>query len=137
MTGKTLCKPNVDDSREPPVAQPAEGTSYWGLLGMLLIGGVIGGAFYMKGHLPPQVQAYLGGPLVKTMGGTEYEMVSTTERDERDSMGSSGRTLSADPRMKPASKSTYAQEATDDWDDDDGWDDDDDGWGDKWSEDMQ
>ena len=49
---------------------------------MLLIGGVFGGVFYLKGHLPPEVQAYLGLGLTKTSSGVEYEMVPMQSRDE-------------------------------------------------------
>jgi len=138
-TGDFKCLPDVDKSSTPVSAQPSESGGFWGLLGMLMIGGVVGGMFYMKGYLPPQVQAYLGGTITKTHGGSEYEMVAMQNRDE--SLGVTDAPIDARMASHRAEEeeasmemTTFAQEDPEDWGDDDGWGDDDDGWGDKWSE---
>lgn len=110
---------------------PPESGGFWGFLGVLMIGGVVGGMVYMKGHLPPQVQAYLGGPATKTHGGSEYEMVPMQARDE--SLGVTDRPIDThQPAVSShpsAASQSFAQEDPEEWsgDEDDGWDDD--GWG--------
>lgn len=119
---------------------------------MLLIGGVFGGVFYLKGHLPPEVQAYLGLGLTKiTSSGVEYEMVPMQAREETGiaapgaggggsglgeaALGGGGYSDAKAAARVEAKKSSLAVEATEDWGDD-GWGDgDDDGWGGE--EDMQ
>lgn len=94
-----------------------------------MIGGVVGGMYYAKGHLPPQVQAYLGGVTTKSHGGSEYEMVPMSARD--DSLGTTDHPVDAHAASRTVSAGGpgqvgIAQEASEDWGDD-GWGDD--GWG--------
>lgn len=130
-TGHSHCQPHppIIDGDGPTTT---ESSGYWGIFGMMLIAGVVAGMFYMKSHLPPQVQAYLGGPATKSHGGSEYEMVPMQSRDEHLSAVDSPISTAT-----PSGESTFAQEAEGDWGDDDGgWGAGDDEWGDSsWGDD--
>jgi len=109
---------------------------------MLLIGGVVGALFYLKGHLPPPIQEYLGGVLTKTSSGVEYEMVPMAERGGGGGVGgvnsgSSGAVggysdAKVMAQVEAKKNSFIATESQEDWGEDDGWGDEEEGgWGDE------
>lgn len=99
-SGRSKCVPKIATVAKHTAE---DGGGYWGVIGMLLIGGVIGAMFYLKSHLPPQVQAYLGGVTTKTVAGAEYEMVPMQAKDDirPEGLGSSGGLSSGTAAPKP------------------------------------
>jgi len=146
-SGETSCIMDAPVFGDRASVDDVQDSGSFGFLGMLFLGGVLGAMFYLKGYLPPQVQAYLGGAVSKMQGGTAYEMVSMVPDNEGLSVEDAPIDSSDSYRMKAppsprrgggfASPSAIAQEG--DWDDDDGFDDgwgDGDGWGDEGMDDV-